>query len=196
MSESNKDENIKKDENSSKDDNKSAKAEHAGEQKKELSIDEKLKKTEEKLLRSLADSENQRRRFEKEIKDAFEFGGFNFAREMLSSLDNLQRAKKSIQEDEVLKKSNEFEKFLKNIEIIEKDLVSTFEKNKITRIKCLNKMFDPNFHQAMLEIEDEKVEPGTIIQEIQPGFMFGERLLRPSFVGISKKKGDKNDKNK
>tara|TARA_Y100001958_G_C21218637_1_gene544023 strand:+ start:1409 stop:1999 length:591 start_codon:yes stop_codon:yes gene_type:complete len=195
MSESNKDENIKKDENSSKDDNKSAKAEHAGEQKKELSIDEKLKKTEEKLLRSLADSENQRRRFEKEIKDAFEFGGFNFAREMLSSLDNLQRAKKSIQEDEVLKKSNEFEKFLKNIEIIEKDLISTFEKNKIIKINCLNKMFDPNFHQAMLEIDDEKAKPGTIIQEIQPGFMFGERLLRPSFVGISKKKGNKNDKN-
>ena len=195
MSESNKDENIKKDENSSKDDNKSAKAEHAGEQKKELSVDEKLKITEEKLLRSLADSENQRRRFEKEIKDAFEFGGFNFAREMLSSLDNLQRAKKSIQEDEVLKKSNEFEKFLKNIEIIEKDLISTFEKNKITKINCLNKMFDPNFHQAMLEIDDEKAKPGTIIQEIQPGFMFGERLLRPSFVGISKKKGNKNDKN-
>ena len=195
MSESNKDENIKKDENLSKDDNKSAKAEHAGEQKKELSVDEKLKIAEEKLLRSLADSENQRRRFEKEIKDAFEFGGFNFAREMLSSLDNLQRAKKSIQEDDVLKKSNEFEKFLKNIEIIEKDLISTFEKNKITKINCLNKMFDPNFHQAMLEIDDEKAKPGTIIQEIQPGFMFGERLLRPSFVGISKKKGNKNDKN-
>ena len=195
MSESNKDESIKKDENLSKDDNKSAKAEHAGEQKKELSVDEKLKITEEKLLRSLADSENQRRRFEKEIKDAFEFGGFNFAREMLSSLDNLQRAKKSIQEDDVLKKSNEFEKFLKNIEIIEKDLISTFEKNKITKINCLNKMFDPNFHQAMLEIDDEKAKPGTIIQEIQPGFMFGERLLRPSFVGISKKKGNKNDKN-
>ena len=195
MSESNKEESIKKDENSSKDDNKSAKAEHAGEKKKELSVDEKLKITEEKLLRSLADSENQRRRFEKEIKDAFEFGGFNFAREMLSSLDNLQRAKKSIQEDDVLKKSNEFEKFLKNIEIIEKDLISTFEKNKITKINCLNKMFDPNFHQAMLEIDDEKAKPGTIIQEIQPGFMFGERLLRPSFVGISKKKGNKNDKN-
>ena len=195
MSESNKDENVNKDENLSKDINKSTKTEGASEQKKELSIDEKLKKTEEKLLRSLADSENQRRRFEKEIKDAFEFGGFNFAREMLSSLDNLQRAKKSIQADEVLKKSKEFEKFLKNIEIIEKDLMSTFEKNKITKINCLNKMFDPNFHQAMLEIDDEKAKPGTIIQEIQPGFMFGERLLRPSFVGISKKKGNKNDKN-
>ena len=115
---------------------------------------------------------------------------------MLSILDNLQRAKKSISEDEVLKKSKEFEKFLKNIEIIEKDLISTFEKNKITKINCLNKKFDPNFHQAMLEVEDEKSEPGIIVQEIQAGFMFGERLLRPSFVGISKEKSEKNDKNK
>ena len=187
MSESNKDENINKEDN---------KPSSLKEDKAEPTLEEKLKISEEKLLRSLADSENQRRRFEKEIKDAFDFGGFNFAREMLTSLDNLQRAKKSMQEDSVLKKSKEFDKFLRNIEIIEKDLVTTFEKNKITRIKCLNKMFDPNFHQAMLEIEDEEVEPGTIIQEIQPGFMFGERLLRPSFVGISKKKGVKNDKNK
>ena len=198
MSSNNKEENIEKNQKSDEDSGlKEAKSLDSNkEEVKEKTVEEKLKDAEEKLLRSLAEIENQRRRFEKEIKDAFEFGGFNFAREMLSSLDNLQRAKKSIQEDEVLKKSNEFEKFLKNIEIIEKDLVSTFEKNKITRIKCLNKIFDPNFHQAMLEIEDEKVEPGTIIQEIQPGFMFGERLLRPSFVGISKKKGDKNDKNK
>ena len=155
----------------------------------DASLDKKLKETEDKLLRSLAEIENQRRRFEKEIKDAFDFGGFNFAKEMLTSLDNLQRAKKSIIEDEVLKKSKEIEKFLKNLEIIEKDLISTFEKNKIIKINCLNKKFDPNFHQAMLEIEDDKVEPGTIIQEIQAGFMFGDRLLRPSFVGISKKKG-------
>ena len=187
MNESNKDENI------NKEDNKSSIAEETKSEKVEHTIEEKLKISEEKLLRSLADSENQRRRFEKEIRDAFDFGGFNFAREILTSLDNLQRAKKSMQEDEDLKKSKEFTKFIKNIEIIEKDLVSTFEKNKIVRIKCLNKMFDPNFHQAMLEIEDEKVEPGTIIQEIQPGFMFGERLLRPSFVAISKKKGKKND---
>ena len=190
MSESNKDENV------NKEDNKSVTPESDNEQKVELTDEEKLKISEEKLLRSLADSENQRRRYEKEIKDAFDFGGFNFAKEMLTSLDNLQRAKKSIQEDEVLKKSKEFEKFLKNIEIIEKDLISTFEKNKIVKINCLNKIFDPNFHQAMLEIEDDKVEAGTIIQEIQSGFMFGERLLRPSFVGISKKKGEKNDKNK
>ena len=190
MSESNKDKNINKEDNNSSSEKKS------DNQKVKLSTEEKLKISEEKLLRSLADSENQRRRFEKEIKDAFEFGGFNFAREILATLDNLQRAKKSIQEDEVLKKSKEFEKFLKNIDIIEKDLITTFEKNKITKINCLNKAFDANFHQAMLEIEDDKVEPGIIIQEIQPGFMFGERLLRPSFVGISKKKGEKNDKNK
>ena len=186
---------FNKDENKNKEDNKSTTKEGTGE-KVELTIEEKLKRSEEKLLRSLADSENQRRRFEKEIKDAFDFGGFNFAKEMLTSLDNLQRAKKSIQDDEMLKKSKEFEKFLQNIEIIEKDLISTFEKNKITKINCLNKIFDPNFHQAMLEIEDDKVEQGTILQEIQPGFMFGERLLRPSFVGISKKKGEKNGKNK
>ena len=187
MNESSKDKNIKKEDTKPRDEKKSS------EQKSEPSIEEKLKVSEEKLLRSLADSENQRRRFEKEIKEAFEFGGFNFAREMLTLLDNLQRAKKSIQEDEVLKKSNEFEKFLKNIEIIEKDLISTFEKNKIIKINCLNKKFDPNFHQAMLEIEDDKVDPGTITQEVQSGFMFGERLLRPSFVGISKKKGQKNE---
>ena len=190
MSESNKDENI------NKEDNKLSSKKESDQQNDEISIEEKLKNSEEKLLRSLADSENQRRRFEKEIKDAFEFGGFNFAKEMLITLDNLQRAKKAMQEDEVLKKSKEFEKFLKNIEIIEKDLVTTFEKNKISKINCLNESFDPNFHQAMLEIEDDKVEPGTIVQEIQTGFMFGERLLRPSFVGISKKKGKKNDKNK
>ena len=189
MSESSKDEILSKKDNKPSSDKEKV-------EKSEITLEEKFKNTEQKLLRSLADSENQRRRFEKEIKDAFDFGGFNFAKEMLNSLDNLQRAKKSIQEDEVLKKSKEFNKFLKNIEIIEKDLISTFEKNKIVKINCLNKMFDPNFHQAMLEVEDDKVEPGTIVQEIQTGFMFGDRLLRPSFVGISKKKGKKNEKNK
>ena len=187
MSESNKDENTNKD-------NKQLSEEESVKENTEQSLEDKLKSSEEKLLRALADSENQRRRFEKEVKEAFDFGGFNFAREILTLLDNLQRAKKSMSEDEVLTKSKEFEKFLKNFEIIENDLISTFEKNKITKIKCLNKKFDPNFHQAMLEIEDDKVEPGTIIQEIQSGFMFGERLLRPSFVGISKKKDTKNKK--
>ena len=187
---------FNKDENVNKEDNKSSDEKKLKEQKEELTLEDELKISEEKLLRSLADSENQRRRFEKEIKDAYDFGGFNFAREMLTSLDNLDRAKKSMQEDEVLKKSKEFEKFLKNIEIVEKDLITTFEKNKIVKIDCLNKKFDPNFHQAMLEIEDDKVEPRIVVQEIQSGFMFGDRLLRPSFVAISKKKGEKSDENK
>ncbi len=162
--------------------------------KSEPSFEEQLKTLEEKLLRALADSENQRRRFEKEVKDAFEFGGFNFAKEILVLLDNLHRAKKSILDDEVLKKSKEFDKFVKNLEIIEKDLISIFEKNKIIKINCLNEKFDPNFHQAMLEIEDEKTSPGTIVQEIQSGYMFSDRLLRPSLVGISKKKEENTTK--
>ena len=157
-------------------------------EKKELSIEDKLKETENKLLRTLAELENQRRRFEKETKEAFEFGGFNFARETLTLLDNLQRAQVSIKNDEVLKNSKDLEKFLKNIEVIEKDLISIFEKNNIKRIKCIKEKFDPNLHQAMLEIENEEEEPGTIMQEMQPGYMFGERLLRPSFVAVSKKK--------
>lgn len=185
MSKSNKDEDKNKEDSP---------IQNEEEDKVETSLEEKLKVAEEKLLRALADSENQRRRFEKEVKEAFDFGGFNFAREMITLLDNLQRAKKSINDDEVLKKSKEFSKFFKNIEIIEKDLITIFEKNKITKINCINRKFDPNFHQAMMEIDDEKVEPGTIIQEIQSGFMFGDRLLRPSFVGISKKKAEKNDK--
>ena len=154
----------------------------------------KVKDLEEKLLRALAEQENQRRRFEKEIKDAFEFGGFNFAKETLSILDNLQRAKLSMQNDEALKTSKEFNKFLNNIEILEKDLVSIFEKNNIKKIHCVGKIFDPNFHQAMLEIDDENSEPGKVIQEIQPGYTFGDRLLRPSFVGVSKKKAEKSEK--
>jgi len=165
------------------------------EEKKESSIEEKLKLTEEKLLRSLAETENQRRRFEKEIKEAFEFGGINFARENLSILDNLQRAKISIKNDESLKDSPDLDKFVKNIEIIENDLLSVFEKNKIKKINCIKEKFDPNLHQAMLEVEDESVEPGIIVQEVQPGYKYGERLLRPSFVGVSKKKTPKNEKN-
>ncbi len=158
---------------------------------KELSIEEKLIETEEKLLRSLAEIENQRRRFEKEIKDAFDYGGFSFAKETLAVLDNLQRAKISVQNNEKLKDNKDLDEFLKNIDVIEKDLMSIFEKNKIRKISSINKKFDPNLHQAMLEIDDEKVEPGTIIQEIQPGYMLGERLLRPSFVGVAKKKDEK-----
>ena len=160
---------------------------------KELTIEDKLKETEEKLLRSLAEVENQRRRFEKEIKDAFDFGGFNFAKETLSILDNVQRAKISITNDDTFKENKDLSKFIKNIDILEKDLISIFEKNKIKKIETIKQKFDPNFHQAMLEIEDDNYEPGTIVQEIQPGYLYGERLLRPSFVGVSKKIDDKNE---
>ena len=156
-------------------------------------LEDKLKESEEKVLRSLAEIENQRRRFEKEIKEAFEYGGFNFAKETLSVLDNLQRARISIKNHESLKDSPDLEKFIQNIDILEKDLVTIFEKNNIKKIDTLKKKFDPNYHQAMLEIEDEKEEPGTIIQEIQPGYKMGDRLLRPSFVGVAKKKVVKND---
>jgi len=166
------------------------------EEKKELTVEEKLKNTEDKLLRSLAELENQRNRFEKDLKEAIDFGGFNFARENLSILDNLQRAYISIKNDRTLKNNKDLDKFLKNIEIIERDLLSIFKKNKIEKINTLKKKFDPNFHQAMTEIEDNKVEPGTIVQEIQAGYMFGERLLRPSLVSVSKKSNQKIKQNK
>ena len=166
------------------------------EENKDLTLEEKLKETEEKLLRSLAEIENQRRRFEKEIKDAFEFGSFNFAKESLAILDNLQRAKDAIKNDEKLKNNNDLDKFLENITIIEKDLVSIFEKNRIKKIEVHAKKFDPNFHQAMSEIEDDNKVPGTILQEIQAGYMLGDRLLRPALVSVSKKKASKDQENK
>ena len=165
------------------------------EEEKELSIEEKLKDTEDKLLRSLAELENQRKRFDKDIKEAIDFGGFNFARENLAILDNLQRAHISIKNDPALKDNKDLDKFLKNIEIIEKDLISIFKKNKIEKIDTAKKKFDPNFHQAMTEIENDQVETGTIVQEIQAGYMLGERLLRPSLVAVSKKSVKKEAKN-
>ena len=162
----------------------------------DISIKEKLKDTEDKLLRSLAETENQRRRFEKEIKDAFEFGSFNFARESLAILDNLERAKNTIKTDEILKSNKDLDKFLENISIIEKDLISIFEKNKISKIISKGKKFDPNIHQAMTEVDDDKAEAGTIVQEIQSGYMLGERLLRPALVGVAKKKNSKNEEKK
>ena len=163
---------------------------------KELSIEEKLKISEDKLLRSLAEIENQRRRFEKEIKDAFEFGSHNFAKESLSALDNLQRAKEAIKNDEKLKDNKDLDRFLDNITVIEKDLISIFEKNNIKKIEVHKRKFDPNFHQAMSEVEDDSVDPGTILKEIQAGYMLGERLLRPSLVSVSKKKTPKETENK
>ena len=163
-------------------------------EKKELSLEEKLKDTEEKLLRSLAEIDNQRKRFEKDIQEALEFGGFNFAKENLVILDNLQRAYISIKSDPSLKGNKDLDKFLSNIQIIEKDLISIFKKNKIEKIETKNKKFDPNFHQAMTEMEDDKVEPGTIVQEMLPGYMFGNRLLRASLVAVSKKKAQNEEK--
>ena len=181
-------------ENNEKNTKKAEESKDASEEKKEeLSVDQKLKEAENKLLRSLAEIENQRRRFEKEIKDAFEFGSFNFAKESLAILDNLDRARNAIKNDKVLKENKDLERFLENISIIEKDLVTIFEKNRITKINAKGEKFDPNLHQAMAEIEDENSEVGTIIQEIQCGYMFGERLLRPALVGVSKKKISKSE---
>ena len=198
MSESNKEENNKNQQNLQSENEQTAKAsENAQDEKavKEPTLEEKLKISDDKLLRSLAEIENQRRRFEKEIKDAFEFGSFNFAKESLAILDNLQRAKEAIKNDEKLKKNADLDRFLENITIIEKDLVSIFEKNRIKKIESKDKIFDPNIHQAMSEIEDEKVEAGTVLQEIQAGYMLGERLLRPSLVSVSKKKTIKDQEN-
>ena len=183
MTDLNKEDNIEKKSDSAKKDDK-----------KELTLEEKLKDTEEKLLRSLAEIDNQRKRFEKDIQEALEFGGFNFAKENLVILDNLQRAYISIKNDTSLKGNKDLDKFLNNIQIIEKDLISIFKKNKIEKIDTKNKKFDPNFHQAMTEMEDDKVEPGTIVQEMLPGYMFGNRLLRASLVAVSKKKAQNEEK--
>ena len=160
----------------------------------EEKIEDKLKVVEEKLLRTLAEMENQRRRFEKERQEAFEFGGFNFAKESLSLLDNIDRATTSFKTDEKLKNNKDLNKIIEGIEVIKDDLVSIFKKNGVNAIKCIDQKFDPNFHQAMLEIEDSTNESGIVIQEIQKGYMMKERLLRPSLVGVTKKR-DKNPDN-
>ena len=199
MSENNhKTENTQKTEENDQDiNNKSKKIEIPEAEKGEDNIlEEKLKESEDKLLRSLAEIENQRRRFEKEIKDAFEYGSFNFAKESLAILDNLERASLAIKNDEKLKENKDLDKFLENINIVEKDLITIFEKNRIKKIDTRNKKFDPNLHQAMSEIEDDEAEAGSIIQEIQAGYMLGERLLRPALVGVAKKKTSNNEEKK
>ena len=162
--------------------------------KKEESVEEKLKNTQEKLLRTMAEMENQRKKFEKEKEEAFEFGGFNFARESLSLLDNIDRAITSFKNDENLKNNKDLSKIIDGIDVIKKDLVSIFKKNGIESIECINKKFDPNFHQAMLEIENNTKESGIVIQEIQKGYMMKDRLLRPSLVGVTKKPSEKASK--
>ena len=174
-------------------DNKSEKEDKEQKEKVETS-EEKLKSTQEKLLRSMAETENQRRRFEKEKQEAFEFGGFNFAAESLSLIDNIDRAITSFKNDESLKNNKDLDKIIDSIEIVKKDLVSIFKKNGIEPIECINKKFDPNFHQAMIEVENNTKESGTVVQEIQKGYLMKDRLLRPSLVGVAKKR-EENIKN-
>ena len=161
---------------------------------KEETPEEKLKNTQEKLLRTMAEMENQRRRFEKEKQEAFEFGGFNFAAESLLLIDNIDRAIVSFKNDESLKNNKDLNKIIDGIEIVKKDLVSIFKKNGVEQIECINKKFDPNFHQAMLEVENYTKEPGTVVQEIQKGYMMKDRLLRPTLVGVAKKREEKEKK--
>ena len=161
------------------------------ETKKEITPEEKIVELEDKLTRSFAELENQRRRFEKEKEDAFEYGGFAFAKEALSLIDNFERSKNILESDEKLKGTDALEKTLEHFDIIHKDIISIFKKNDIKQIDSLNKKLDPNFHQAMIEIEDDTKEPGTIIQEIQKGFTIKNRLLRPSLVGVAKKTQEK-----
>ena len=158
----------------------------------EKSPEEKLFEIEDKLTRTLAEMENQRRRFEREKQEAFEYGGFTFAKEALNLIDNLERSKQILENDETIKNSEALKKTLEHLKIINQDLISIFSKNNINPIDSLNKKLDPNYHQAMMEIEDDKKEPGTIVQEIQKGFTIRDRLLRPSLVGVSKKSEDKN----
>ena len=165
------------------------------EQLKEKSPEEKILELEDKLARTFAEMENQRRRFEKEREEAFEYGGFNFAKEALNLIDNLERSNQTLQNDEALKNSEALKKMLEHINIINTDLLSVFKKNNIEPIDCLNKKLDPNLHQAMIEIEDDQKDPGTIVQEIQKGFTIKDRLLRPALVGVSKKMENRNKKN-
>jgi len=157
------------------------------EKEAELSPEDKIKELEEKLTRTLAEMENQRRRFEKEKDDAFEYGGFSFARESLNLIDNFDRAKQSLENDEKIKGSDVLKKTLEHLDIVKKDLISIFKKNNIEEIVAVDKKLDPNLHQAMMEVEDNNKEPGTIVQEIQKGFKMKDRLLRPSLVAVSKK---------
>jgi len=173
----------------------SEKKEELKEKEVELSPEDKIKELEEKLARTLAEMENQRRRFEKEKDDAFEYGGFSFARESLNLIDNFDRAKQSLENDEKIKESDVLKKTLEHLDIVKKDLISIFKKNNIEEIVALDKKLDPNLHQAMMEVEDNNKEPGTIVQEIQKGFKMKDRLLRPSLVAVSKKT-EKNEEKK
>ena len=179
-------------ENESNDNGKSASTDT--DEVKEISTEEKILELEDKVARAFAEMENQRRRFEKEREDAFNYGGFSFAKETLNLIDNLERSKQILENDEELKDSAPLKKTLEHFDIINKDMVSILSKNGITALDSIGKKLDPNFHQAMMEIEDDQKEPGTIVQEIQKGFMMKDRLLRPSLVGVSKKTENKEEK--
>jgi molecular chaperone GrpE len=194
--EKDKNENIEKNEEAVSKDKKASDDNNDNEEKLEIkSLDEKILELEDKLTRTFAEMENQRRRFEKEKEEAFEYGGFTFAKEALNLIDNLERSRQILQNDAALKNSEALKKMLEHFDIINKDLISVFSKNNIKPIESLNKKLDPNFHQAMMEIEDANKEPGTIVQEIQKGFTIKDRLLRPALVAVSKKLDDKDKKN-
>ena len=185
---------IEKPEENSAGENKQETHQETKEEIKEPTPEEKIAELEDKLARTFAEMENQRRRFEKEKEDAFEYGGFSFAKEALNLVDNLDRSKHVLESDDSLKETEALKKTLEHLDIIKRDLISIFEKNNIKPIDCLNKKLDPNFHQAMMEIEDDSKEIGTIVQEVQKGFTIKDRLLRPSLVGVSKKSPKKEDK--
>jgi len=180
---------MEKEQNSKTEENisKQKKSSESSEKEAELSPEDKIKELEEKLTRTLAEMENQRRRFEKEKDDAFEYGGFSFARESLKLIDNFDRAKQSLENDEKIKGTDVLKKTLEHLDVVKKDLISIFKKNNIEEIVAVDKKLDPNLHQAMMEVEDNNKEPGTIVQEIQKGFKMKDRLLRPSLVAVSKK---------
>ena len=163
-------------------------------EKEEISPQDKINDLEDKLKRTFAEMENQRRRFEKEKDDAYNYGGFNFAKEALNLLDNLERSKTSLENDNTLKDSEILKKTIDHLNIIYNDMISIFKKNEIEEIQSIDQKLDPNIHQAMLEIEDKNKEPGTVVQEIQKGFMMKGRLLRPSLVAVSKKPSENDEK--
>ena len=190
-------ETAKPEENLDSENKKEETAQEAKEEIKEPTPEEKIAELEDKVVRTFAEMENQRRRFEKEKEEAFEYGGYSFAKEALNLIDNLERSKQVLETDEKLKDSEALKKSLEHLDIIKKDTISIFEKNNIQPIESLNKKLDPNFHQAMMEIEDDSKEAGTIVQEVQKGFTIKDRLLRPSLVGVSKKaeKTEQNQEN-
>ena len=185
-----------KDENSELNKDKQASEEtEKKEEEEQLSPEDEIANLKDKLARTFAEMENQRRRFEKEKDEAFEYGGFSFAKETLNLLDNLERSKQTLESDETIKDKDTLKKLIEHIDIINKDMISIFKKNNIEPIKAINEKLNPNLHQAMMEVEDDTKDQGTIVQEIQKGFMMKDRLLRPSLVAVSKKKVDEKQKN-